>query len=96
MERREEKEKERKEEERREKAKGKQSNRAVARKKKIGGNKTVVEKKSTQKSSTGLKITGTRKRLNGKQWRRNSGEGVKKHDYCGYTKLEQGFSNSLV
>lgn len=35
MERREEKEKERKEEERREKAKGKQSNRAVARKKKL-------------------------------------------------------------
>lgn len=46
--------------------------------KKIGGNKTVVEKKSTQKSSTGLKITGTTKRLNGK--RRNRG-GVKKHDY---------------
>lgn len=67
--------------------KGKQSNRAVA--KKIGGNKTVVEKKkSTQKNSTGLKITEKRGRQ--KEKRRNRG-GVKKH-HCGYTVLKQGDS----
>lgn len=56
------------------------SNRAVA--KKIGENKTVVEKKkSTQKSSTGLKITEKR----GRQKEKRGNRGVKKHHYCGYT-----------
>lgn len=50
--------------------KGKQSNRAVA--KKIGENKTVVEKKkSTQKSSTGLKITEKRGRQKEKRGNRS-------------------------